>query len=247
MTTPDSHPIGLALAEVPAWVAPFAIPSRSASSWRKSVPQTNGFLTKALARKARENKGGAANFQAKPEVRSRPAPVNWVLGWPSLSPTKASTTVPEQIPRSRNKLKRSKVSQTPTTEPVGALPTVALWCFIQRVARHEPGLVELIKTFLPDGKTEPLFVLNSGLRLVGRRQFAEAVPILRAALPGLRRRLGTYHPHCLEGIFALEKAKAAEAAKVVEGSEFENPTVVSNGSVEEGDVPEAQFRNWDPQ
>lgn len=73
----------------------------------------------------------------------------------------------------------------------------------------EAGLVELVKSFMPESTTHTFFVMSAGVKLASRGASHEALPILRAALPAVRRRLGSRHPHVQEAALALMMASAA--------------------------------------
>ena len=121
----------------------------------------------------------------------------------------------------------------------GAHSTAVLWMFVQSMEKREPGLVELIKSFMPRAydhdasyateSTKTMFVLSAGVRLASSGAAHEAVPILRAALPEVRRRLGSRHPHVREAAVALASAsKSCEDARL-DANEAKPTTLLRDG------------------
>eukprot|EP00036_Acanthoecidae_sp_10tr_P011827 CAMPEP_0182926906 /NCGR_PEP_ID=MMETSP0105_2-20130417/12618_1 /TAXON_ID=81532 ORGANISM="Acanthoeca-like sp., Strain 10tr" /NCGR_SAMPLE_ID=MMETSP0105_2 /ASSEMBLY_ACC=CAM_ASM_000205 /LENGTH=355 /DNA_ID=CAMNT_0025064825 /DNA_START=82 /DNA_END=1149 /DNA_ORIENTATION=+ len=136
----------------------------------------------------------------------------------------------------------------------GALPrplrhsALALHLFLRALGKYESGLYDLVQSFMPDACVRPDFVLASGLRLVTRKQYKEAIPILRAALPMVRKRHGKYSSRSLAGYKALEVAKTAtdvddarEAMKI--GAEGDRVHIEDKAVA---DTPELQWLQWAP-
>lgn len=248
---------------VDAMMMPGRTPSTRSFLWTRSPSLTVSWRTDVIVATEKCNGGSLSRILACSDSTTladagiAPARRARAKSRPTRRPLAATAFV--ATPRRRTMSSRPrKLPPRPLPRPLTSVATgtgtaattnlshATIGFFIRRVNRYEPGLVELIKTFMPDGKTEPLFVLNSGLRLAGRFQYSEAIPVLQAALPLLRRRLGTYHAHCLEGIRALNKAKTAAAATVKRDMEDMGEFAIDTTPQDGSDTPEMQFRKWVP-